>query len=214
MKIKSLLILSIISLAFLNSCSLPIQELETVEEAVFQDGTYVIDVNASTLYWEAYKPFSSHIGGISLRKGDMITKGGRPVAGSFTIDMTSISNTDIEDEGLRTSLINHLKSDDFFSVADYPEARYDITRILPYEGEGDYNYQIEGDLSLKGVTKPITILTKIEKGENHMNAHGSTMVDRTEFGITVRSGSFFEELGEKLIKDEFLLEMDLVASLH
>jgi len=215
MKIKSLFLLTLISLIILSSCGADNNIFEIAEESqIFVDGTYIVDLEASSLYWEAYKSIGGHMGSISLNKGEILVKDGQPSSGSFSIDMQSITNTDIENDAMRINFLNHLKSDDFFSVADYQTARFDITRIEPYKGDGNYNYQIEGDLIIRSITKPVTVLAKITMAENQLMAHGMVMVDRTEFDITIRSGSIFEELGDRLIKDEFLLEMDLVGKLQ
>ena len=179
---------------------------------VLTDGTYAIDIDASTFYWEAYKPIGGHMGGISLESGEFVVQNGQPRSGSFTIDMTSITNTDIENDSLNTSFINHLKSDDFFGTADYPTARFDITKVMPYEGEDDYDFEIEGDLSIKNITDSVTMYARVENAGEKLTGYIKAEVDRTKYDITIRSGSFFEELGDKLIKDEFTLEMELMAN--
>jgi polyisoprenoid-binding protein YceI len=168
---------------------------------LFDDGTYIVDTKASTLYWEAFKTAGSYMGGVSLNRAELVVQDGRPNSGSFTVDMDSITDTDIEDSALRLSLVNRLKSDNFFSVADYPTARFDITRILPYNGEGGYNYTIEGDLSLKKVTQPLTVLAKIEMNGEKMTVYGRAEIDRSKFGI----------VSDPLIKNVFILEMELSA---
>lgn len=182
-----------------------------VSGAVLTDGTYVVDIDASTLYWEAYKPIGGHMGGILLERGELNVQDGQPHSGSFVMDMTSISNTDIENESFRTRLINHLKSDDFFGTADYPTARFDITKVMPYEGEEDYDYEIKGDLSIKDITDSITMYARIDSTGDKLTVYAKAEVDRTKYDITIRSGSFFENLGDQLVKDIFVLEMDLVA---
>ncbi|MBU0706599.1 YceI family protein [Patescibacteria group bacterium] len=181
------------------------------ESAILTDGTYIFDAKASTFYWKAFKSADGHIGGISLKRGELVVQNGQPDSGSFVIDMTSITNTDIENESLRTNLVNHLKSDDFFGVGDYPTARFDITRVTPYEGEGDYDYVVEGDLSIKDVTDSITMYAKVENSGDKLTGYAKAEVDRTKYGITIRSGSFFDNLGDQLIKDKFTLEMELAA---
>ncbi len=181
------------------------------EPVALEDGVYQVDLDASQLYWEAFKTVGGHMGGISLKRGELVVEDGEPKHGSFVIDMKSITCSDIDDPSAQKKIVNHLMADDYFAVADYPEALFDITRILPYEGEEDYNYQIEGDLSVRGVMSPVTVLANIQTGENRMTTFAKAEVDRTKFGITTRSGSFFESLGDKLIKDNFVIEMDLVA---
>lgn len=209
------ILLSMPVLAACNSETFEVQapnleaDVQAAQEAVgqFEDGIYTLDTQASNLYWEAFTPVGGHRGKIFIRSGEMSVSGGNPSQGSFMIDMGSIQG-----EGLPTGLLNHLASDDFFSVATYPTARFDITRISPYEGGEDYNFQVEGDLSIRDITKPIIVYTKIAQNEDGLTAKGMAMVERTQFDITIRSGSFFEGLGDKLIKDEFLIELDLLAS--
>ncbi len=211
---KFALLIFAATLTLLTGCSLSEQNSIEVEEAsasVLTDGIYAIDVEASTLYWEAHKPIGGHMGGISLERGELNVKNGKPDSGSFVIDMKSITNTDIKNESFKTNLVNHLKSDDFFSVADYPTARFDITRVLPYEGEENYDYEIEGDLSIRDITDSITLLTRVESNGKSLSGYGRAEVDRTKYNINIRSGSFFENLGDQLVKDVFVLEMDLTA---
>ncbi|MDH5597038.1 MAG: YceI family protein [Candidatus Peregrinibacteria bacterium] len=210
---KTTLLFGLLLAMLLTACS---RQVDTVEPQVqnFRDGSYQVDTEKSMLYWEAFKPVGGHMGGISLKSGQLVVSGGLPAHGSFVVDMGSITNTDIEDESMRTMLVNDLLSDNFFSAADYPEARFEITKVSPYEGEGDYNFLVEGDLGLKGATAPIRVLAKITANEGVLTARGSAEVDRTVFGITIRSGSFFENLGDRLIKDIFVVEMELVAYLE
>ncbi len=214
MKRIALLIVAAL-LPLLAGCTTSEKEPTDLSESsnpVLVDGTYTVDTDASTLYWEAYKPIGSHMGGINLESGELVVQNGQPHSGSFTIDMTSITNTDLENESLNTRLINHLKSDDFFATADYPTARFDITRVVLYEGDEDYDYEIEGDLSLRNTTDSITMYARVENAGEKLTGYVKAEVDRTKYGITIRSGSFFEELGDKLVKDEFTLEMDLTAN--
>lgn len=214
MKKLTLLIL-VICIPLLVACTSSEEEVTETPEAsapiVLTDGTYTVDTDASTLYWEAYKPIGGHMGGINLESGELIVQNGQARSGSFVIDMDSITNTDIGSDSLNTSFVNHLKSDDFFSVAEYPTARFDITRVMPYEGEEDYDYEVEGDLSIRDVTDSITMYAKVESAGDKLTGHAKAEVDRTKFNIVTRSGSFFENLGDQLIKDIFVLEMDLVA---
>ena len=60
------------------------------EVTALANGTYVLDADASTLYWEAYKPIGGHMGGINLKSGELVVEGNKPSSGSFVIDMTTI----------------------------------------------------------------------------------------------------------------------------
>jgi polyisoprenoid-binding protein YceI len=67
-------------------------------------------------------------------------------------------------------------------------------------------YLIKGDMTIKGVTKPIAFLAEVG---NHILKAELTL-NRTEFGIKYGSGSFFDNLGDNVIKDEFDLQMELI----
>jgi len=213
---RVILFLTILFLPLLAGCTPSEEDIvevaDTSEIVMLNNGTYTLDTDASTLYWEAYKPIGGHMGGIKLESGEFVVQNGQPHSGSFIIDMTSITNTDIENDSLNTSLVNHLKSDDFFATADYTTARFDITKVMSYTGEDDYDFEIKGDLSLRDVTDSITLYARMEGNGNRLTGYGKAEVNRTKYNITIRSGSFFEELGDQLVKDNFDLEMDLVAN--
>lgn len=186
-----------------------IERVHTDSPAInLNDGTYLIDTEASSLHWTAYKVASSHEGNVSIKKGEVTFEDKLPVSGSFVVDMNTITNTDIEDEESNASLIEHLKSEDFFSVSDFPEATFEITSAS-VEAAGDYDFKIQGDLTIKDVTEPATFMAKVDQ-KNPLKVHATTTIDRTKFGMTFNSGSFFENLGDKTIKDGFTLAVDLV----
>lgn len=174
------------------------------------DGIYQVDTKESTVFWEAYKLVGGHNGGIELASGEVEFSGGHLKTGHFDIDMTSITDADIENESMRQNFLNHLKADDFFSVQDYPIARLDLAKVTPISEEG-FNYEIKGDLTIKDKTESITFKAQVEVEDNITKAKAEILVDRTLYGITFRSGKFFEDLGDTLIKDEFKLELDLIA---
>ena len=147
------------------------------EALTFEDGKYAVNVKGSSLYWETSKKTGYHMGGVSLKSGELEVVDGQPQSGSFTIDMDSITNADIEDTSLRHNLINELKSDKYFSVADYPTVRFDITQIRLYAGEGDYDFVIEGDLSLKNSTQTAAVLAKIEPTEKGLAVSGQAKAE-------------------------------------
>ena len=214
---KSLIIALLFFTPLLAACTTRAEDqtanlIKGVESSALTDGTYAVNSEASTLYWEAFKAVGGHMGGIDIDQGELLIKEGLPKQGSFVIDMNSITCTDIEDESRALGVVNHLKADDFFAVADFPTARFDITQARKYKGEGDYDFEIEGDLSLKDITQSVTLFAKIQQSGGRLTAHAIAEVDRTQFGVNFRSGTFFEDLGDKLIKDEFILEMELVAN--
>ena len=80
-----------------------------------------IDTGESSIQWTGYKVTGQHEGTIDFKGGALEFKDGKLVGGTFTIDMTTINTTDLTGE-YKGKLDGHLKSDDFFGVAKFPDA--------------------------------------------------------------------------------------------
>ena len=128
---------------------------------------------------------------------------GNLTRGKFEIDMTTIRCTDLSGDS-QAKLEGHLKSDDFFGVKNYNTATLVAKNFIPNGREGEY--KVIADLTIKGITKEIKFYANV--GEN--NATADITVDRTEFDVRYGSGSFFDNLGDKTIYDNFDLTVNLV----
>lgn len=170
--------------------------------------TYKVDTNASVGVWTGYKVTGKHTGTVKIKNGVVTTDGGMLTGGSFDIDMTSITNTDLEGE-YAGKLIGHLKSDDFFGVSSYPTATFVITKAIAQDTKG--NYKILGNLTLKGTTREVKFFANFAEANGMINAAGKITIDRSEYNVKYGSGSFFDGLGDKTIYDEFDLQVSLVA---
>ena len=169
-----------------------------------------VRVNAknSTIKWIGSKVASSHEGTVNIQKGMLMIDHGTLVGGQFSIDMTSISNTDIESEEYRAKLDGHLKSKDFFNVEQFPLSTITITKAV----KGDDNsYKIVADLTIKGITHPVTFPAKVTINGLNFSATAKIKIDRTKWDITFNSGNFFENLGDHLIKDEIEFDVYLLS---
>ena len=160
-------------------------------------GVKPINPEKSTIQWVGKKVTGQHNGTIALKKGDVTLKNGNLVGGSFVVDMTSINVIDLEGAH-KEKLEGHLKSDDFFGVETHPEAIFTIKSV-----KGNV---VKGDLTIKGHTEKESF-TLITKG-NTIN--GKVVIDRTKFGIRYGSNSFFDNLKDKAINDEFELTVNIV----
>jgi polyisoprenoid-binding protein YceI len=155
----------------------------------------------SKVTWKAYKVTGSHTGTVALKSGALVFDEGKLTGGEFEVDMTSLISTDLEGE-YKGKLEGHLKSDDFFGVANHPTASLIFTEV---EASGKNSYEVTGDLTIKGITKPVTFDVSV-----YGNKATATMkVDRAQYDVRYGSGSFFENLGDKTIYDEFDLVVDL-----
>ncbi len=169
-----------------------------------------VRVNAenSTIKWIGFKVASSHEGTVNIQKGMLMIDHGTLVGGQFSIDMTSISDTDIESEEYRAKLDGHLKSKDFFNVEQFPLSTITITKAV----KGDDNsYKIVADLTIKGITHPVTFPAKVTINGLNFSATAKIKIDRTKWGIEYNSGNFFENLGDHLIKDEIEFAVSLLS---
>lgn len=193
--LNALVLLVVVTIA--TAFTLP--EKETV--------TYDIDVQQSEITWKGEKVAGEHLGTIQLKEGSLALEDGKLVGGNFTIDMSTISNTDLEGEQ-KGKLEGHLKSDDFFGVETYPTATLTITEVTP---EADNTYQITGDLTIKDKTHEIQFPATVSSKGNQVTAEASITVDRSEYDVRYGSGSFFDNLGDKVIYDDFHLQVSLVA---
>jgi polyisoprenoid-binding protein YceI len=160
-----------------------------------------VDVEASKIMWTGEKLTGSHEGTIDLKEGYFEMEGGKLVGGEFTADMTSINVTDLEGDS-KGKLEGHLNSDDFFGVKKYPTARFEITTAAE---KSDGVYGISGKLTIKGKTNPIAFDLEMNDG----TATTTLVIDRTKYDIRYGSGSFFDNLGDKTIYDEFTLDIML-----
>lgn len=161
-----------------------------------------INPATSRVTWKGYKVLGSHEGKINISGGNLEFAEGVLTGGEITIDMNSITCTDLEG-GTADKLVGHLNSDDFFGVANHPTASLKITKVASRGKAGEY--KVTGDLTIKGITKSIKFDTTIADN----TATSNLKIDRSEFNIQYGSGSFFDNLGDKTIYDEFDLDIIL-----
>jgi len=126
------------------------------------------------------------------------------VSGNFTIDMRSIVNDDLDNKELNQTLVNHLKSDDFFGVEKYPEAKLVIDSSSKFEND---EAEAQGRLTIKEITHPVSFTVKRE-GKVYK---ASIVINRAKYDVRYGSGSFFDNLGDKLIYDDFIVDVKLVV---
>ena len=166
--------------------------------------TYKADVSESTVTWKGRKVTGSHEGVVALKSGSLTMDGGVLTGGYFEIDMTSLAVTDLDGK-MKGDLEGHLKSDDFFGVGQFPSALFRITAVASRGTAGEY--KITGEATIKGKTKEIRFLASVNKEGG--TATASITLDRTDYDVRYGSGSFFSNLGDKTIYDEFDLEITL-----
>jgi polyisoprenoid-binding protein YceI len=170
---------------------------------------FKIDKQKSKLTWVGKKVTGEHTGNIKISDGKFTTNGKTVTGGSFDIDMNSITCTDLTDAGYNEKLVGHLKADDFFGTDKYPKSTFVISKITNTAKD---QYNVKGNLTIKGITKEVEFPATIQVVGNQVKAKAKIVVDRTKYEIKYGSVSFFDGLGDKAISDEFELNVDLVAN--
>jgi polyisoprenoid-binding protein YceI len=185
------------------------QKVNTTKEGK----SLAVDLNSSRVEWTGKKVTGKHTGTINISRGEVIIDKDNITGGSIEIDMKTIVNTDLSDKEYNNKLINHLKSDDFFSVEKFPVSKFEITAVSPYSDaqKPGYNMIIKGNLTIKGVSKGISFPANIKIDNGMVTVNADFDIDRTEFNLKYGSGKFFENLGDKMIYDDFNIKFNITA---
>ena len=183
--------------------------VEAVEKTVNSD-VYLVNNEASTIEWKGFKPTGSHTGTIAIERGVLDVASGKIVGGSFIIDMTSITVTDIpvEDKD-NAKLQGHLSSTDFFDVEKYPSTGFTITGLKEVDGK----LMLSGNLSLKETKNNITFPVTVSNADGALTLTSDAFtIDRSKWNVKYGSKSFFDNLGDKFINDDIELKIMIKAS--
>ncbi len=171
-----------------------------------------IDTKASTINWKGTKEFvnDSHSGTVALSNGFLLVDGDKITGGEFTIDMSTIQNTDLKDPAMQAKLVGHLKSPDFFDVANHKDAKFVITKV---SAKTATEQTFEGNLTIRGKTVPFVIPATLKKEGTAWVASGKIEVDRTKFDVKYNSKSFVPDLvksaKDKVIKNNIDINFSL-----
>ncbi len=160
-----------------------------------------IKASESKINWVGKKVTGEHSGTLNLSEGFLVFEGENITGGEFVVDMTTLKVTDLEAGNGKEKLEGHLNSDDFFGVKNHKTAKLVVSKAK----KTDKGYKIAGELTIKGKTNPISF----DLAVNGDGASTKLMVDRTKYDIKYGSGSFFDNLGDKTISDEFELAVEL-----
>jgi polyisoprenoid-binding protein YceI len=161
------------------------------------------DTSKTKLLWLGEKVTGQHSGTIKLQSGWLTWKDNQITSGEFNINMASIKDSQAD-----KNLEGHLKSDEFFGVQKFPTAKLVVTGSNTFEkGAG----VIKGNLTIKDVTNPIEFKAVMQKKDDGIWFFANIIVDRTKYNIRYGSGSFFDNLGDKTIYDEFSLKVNLLV---
>lgn len=174
---------------------------------------YTVKTNASTVNWGGKKVGGAHQGTIAIQEGTLMVANGKIETALVTIDMKSIKVTDEGmDEGSKGKLTGHLNSPDFFNVEEHTTAKFQLTSFKELKGSTTANYTVSGKLTIKGITHDISFPAIVRMTEGRIEASANLTFDRSKWDIRYGSGSFFDNLGDKVIYDDVEISFNLVAT--
>lgn len=155
-----------------------------------------IQTEKSTLEWTGKAAFNSYslTGSLDLKMGSLNIENDSVRALEITVDMTSLNHEN-------NTLKSHLRSEDFFEVSTYKDATFKLSNSSPIK---DGIAKITGYLTIKDTTKQETF--QISFNEDYSRLSFEIDIDRTSYGVTFNSPSFYEKLKEDAIADVFRLK--------
>ena len=187
---------------------------ETTEVATTKDGViYTLDKANSKVDWKGYKVVksesTSHFGTIMFESGEVTVKDGKLESGKFVADVNTLASEDLKaDAEQKGKLEGHLKSGDFLETEKHPTAVYEITKVADATDGGDYNTVLDGNLTLKGVTKPVQFKANVSVADGMVSiATEPKDVMREDYGV-----KFQMPVANGLLKNEVTLQINVKAT--
>jgi polyisoprenoid-binding protein YceI len=165
----------------------------------------VIDTKESVVTWKGSSVEGAHTGYVYISKGELMIENGQLMGGTVEVDMSTIEGDDHRSDN---NLIKHLKDADFFDVKKFPFSTIAITGAAAVNEE---NKNITGNLTIKGITHPVTFPAKMEIKDGVVKADGKLVIDRTEWDVRYNSGKFYANLADKTISDSIEFNIKIVA---
>lgn len=215
---KNLMILALAIM--LAACAGPegekVEATDAVETPVATSAekvSVIVDTDASIVNWVGAKLIGDqHTGTIGIAEGQLMTTGSELTGGTFVIDMTSMAVTDDTPDAGKAKLIGHLSTGDFFEVDKYDTATFEITGVEAVTGKEGVTHNITGNLTMKDITKSITIPATVKMDESGISAITPQFtIDRTEWGVAYGSATAAGALKDKAISDDIALQINLVT---
>ncbi len=169
--------------------------------------SYKVDTQESAITWKGKKVSGEHYGKLLFANGTFQVVDNAITGGNVATDMTSITVEDLTGD-YKGKLEGHLRSADFFDVENHNQAVLKINEVKANKG----GYELVGELTIKGITHPVTVPAKAKVNEKTLALRGEFTFDRTKYNIKYGSGKFFEGLGDKMIYDDVELSFVVIAT--
>lgn len=173
----------------------------------FSQTKFFVNTDTSEIVWIGKKIAGEHRGKVKISKGEFeIDNNFVITSGNFDIDMRTLTDEDPLDASMKIMLENHLKSADFYDVENYPFVNFKIsTPVAIQKG----NIKIKGNLTIKNITKPIEFKALFVTTKDGYVIFSSFSIDRSQFNVKYGSASFYGDIAEKIIYDDFQILLRL-----
>ncbi len=172
------------------------------------DEKYImIDTKESVVTWKGWNVFNpnSQRGYVYISKGELMIENDQLIGGTVEVDMNTIEDRNHMSDN---NLVNHLKDPDFFEVKKFPFSTIAITKVTSINDE---NKNVTGNLTIKGITHPVTFPAQLEVGDGIVKANGKLVIDRTLWDIRYKSGKFYANLADQAMSDSIEFHIKIVA---
>lgn len=175
---------------------------ETVKTNPVQEGEIAsINLDESYVWYKGSKIVGdSHEGKIPFQNGSFKINDGKLIGGKFSIDLNRLDNDDLEGKP-KENFIKHMKSADFFNVEEFPTANF---KILSVDGNN-----VTGVLTIKNVSKNITIPATYSVNGNKVNFESAFNIDRTDFNMKWNEEGAAGVAKDRIIKN--IIELSVKA---
>jgi polyisoprenoid-binding protein YceI len=208
----SITYLILIIASFFPGCRGPVTEenknsatASSLSLHVADEKYFIIDKKESVVAWTGSSVHGKQEGYAYISKGELMIENGQLTGGTVEIDM---NKTEGPGHGRDNNLINHLKGPDFFDVKKFPFSTIAITSVASINVE---DKEITGNLTIKGITHPVTFPVKMEVKDGIVKASGKLVIDRTKWDVRYKSGKFFDNLKDQAISDSIEFHIMIVA---
>ena len=212
------MVLAIAGFIFMNknssdksNANIPESSLPNITSNELENGNYTFGSEESQIVWTGKKTLIAEWidqGIIKLSNGSLVIENGNVLSGNVVIDMNTITAQKTGSGGGQDRLTEHLKSEDFFNVAQFGNSIFNMSSIT----KNDKKYEVTGDLTIKDKTEKITFPANIYMNDGKIFVEAEVVIDRSKFDVRFGSKSFFNDLGNNVIDDNFTLQMKLVGT--
>lgn len=188
------------------------------QAAAIPNDALIFGMKKSTVVWIGSKSTgSTHTGFISGKSGKIAYKDGNIVAGTVDIDMNSLVCNDLAGAD-KAKIEKHLKSDEFFDVAKFPTAKFDIIKISELDANTQRTASVKsivqltnvmtGNLTIKGISRSVTVPVNIHITANTAQITSSMFtINRSDWGIKYDLGTVSGAVKEAIVDDKISLQL-------